>query len=351
MSERRLLNLPSCGILVGLAVSLGACDVAIDSGTAIYTAREEKRFAVTGRPDVTLSTFDGSIDIKAWDRPEVVVEVEKRAGDKALADAILIKADQSANKILVEVPKPTSAESGTGFHVGGGSAFFGRMGSSARLTVSVPRDCDVVARTGDGSIAIERVTGRLDLETGDGSVKGRDLGGTLKVHTEDGILNFRDVKGKADLDTGDGGITIAGVLEAVRAQTGDGVGPSRGAREHRGRGVGHPHGRRQRVDRRAGIARRRSRCEDLGWQRPRRRPVGERIGRGRPPEPEGQDRRRRSDGANPDRERHDHGQEVLTRGDGRWPVGTPASSNASRRSRHLLHNPHAGRRPASCTTS
>ena len=37
MSERRLLNLPSCGILVGLAVSLGACDVAIDSGTAIYT--------------------------------------------------------------------------------------------------------------------------------------------------------------------------------------------------------------------------------------------------------------------------------------------------------------------------
>jgi len=223
MSERRLLNLPSCGILFGLAVLLGACDVAIDSGTAIYTVREEKRFAVTGRPDLTLSTFDGSIEIKAWDRPEVVVAVEKRAGDKALADAILIKVEQADNRIRVEVPKPSSTESGTGFHVGGGSAFFGRMGSSARLTVSVPRDCDVAARTADGSISIERVTGRLDLETGDGSVKGRDLGGTLKVHTEDGTVNFRDVKGRADLDTGDGGITISGVLEAVRAQTSDGA--------------------------------------------------------------------------------------------------------------------------------
>src|SRR5512137_2557394 len=101
MSERRRLNLTSCGILAGLAVSLGACDVAMESGTTIYTAREEKRFAVTGRPDLTLGTFDGSIAIKAWDRPEVVVEVEKRAGDKALADAILIKVDQSGNRIRV----------------------------------------------------------------------------------------------------------------------------------------------------------------------------------------------------------------------------------------------------------
>jgi hypothetical protein len=223
MSERRLLNLSSWGALLGLAVSLGACDVAMDSGTAIYTAREEKRFAVTGRPDLTLGTFDGSIEIKAWDRPEVVVEIEKRAGDKALADAILIKVEQSGNRIRVDVPKPSTTESRTGFHVGSGNAFFGRVGSSARLTVSVPRDCDVVARTGDGSIAIERVVGRLDLETGDGGVKGRDLGGVLKVHTEDGALDFRDVKGTADLDTGDGGIQVSGVLAAVRAQTNDGA--------------------------------------------------------------------------------------------------------------------------------
>jgi len=222
MPERRPLNLPSCAVLVGLAVSLGACDVAIDSGTEIYTAREEKRFAVTGRPELTLGTFDGSIEIRAWDRPEVVVEVEKRAGDKALADAILVKAERSGDRITVEVPKPPATQSRTGLHVGSGSAFFGRLGSSARITVSVPRDCDVIARTRDGSITIERVAGRLDLQTGDGSIKGRELSGTLKVRTEDGTLDFRDVRGQADLETGDGGIVIGGVLSAVRAQTDDG---------------------------------------------------------------------------------------------------------------------------------
>jgi hypothetical protein len=204
-------------------MSLGACDVAVDSGSAIYTAREEKRFAVTGTPDLTLGTFDGSIAIKAWDRPEVLVEVEKRAGDKALADAIVIKVEQAGNRIRVDVPKPSATESTNGLHMGGGSIFFGRVGSSARLVVSVPRDCDVLARTGDGTIAVENVAGRLDLETGDGSVKGRDLGGALKAHTEDGMLEFRNVKGKADLDTADGGIVITGVLAAVRAQTNDGA--------------------------------------------------------------------------------------------------------------------------------
>jgi hypothetical protein len=222
MAERHPLNIVPVGMLVGLALAAAACDVAVDTRSSSFTAREEKRFAVTGRPDVTIGTFDGSIDIKSWDRPEVLVEIEKRAGDKALADAILIKAEQSGNRIRVEVPKPSTAESGAGFHIGGGAAFFGHVSSSARLTVTVPADCDVMARTGDGSIAIQRVSGRLDLDTSDGGVRGRDLGGSLKVHTSDGALSFRDLKGAADLDTGDGGIELSGVLSAVRALTGDG---------------------------------------------------------------------------------------------------------------------------------
>ena len=36
--------------------------------------------------------------------------------------------------------------------------------ASAKLIVSVPDKTDVVARSGDGSIRIEQVAGRLDLE-------------------------------------------------------------------------------------------------------------------------------------------------------------------------------------------
>ncbi len=223
MCERHPLTIVSAAVVAGLAMAAAACDVAVDSSSSVVTAREEKRFAVTGRPDVTLGTFDGSIEIRSWDRPEVVVEIEKRAGDKALADAIVIKTDQAGNRISVDVPKPGATESGTGFHIGDGAAFFGRLSSSARLTVRVPAECDVLARTGDGTIAIQRVSGRLDLDTHDGDVRGRDLGGTLKAHTSDGTLDFRYLKGAADLDTGDGGIDLSGTLSAVRALTSDGA--------------------------------------------------------------------------------------------------------------------------------
>jgi len=222
MSERQSLNICPLAALLAIAMSAAACDVTVNSTSGNYTAREEKRFAVTGKPELTLGTFDGPIEIKAWDLPEVVVEIEKRAGDKALADAILVKVDQSGNRIRVDVPKPAATDAAGRLRVGGGILFFGHVGSSARLTVSVPRECDVLARTGDGSITIEGVAGRLDLDTGDGSVRGSSLGGTLKVHTGDGRLQFRGVTGRVDLDTGDGGIEVAGVLAVVRAVTGDG---------------------------------------------------------------------------------------------------------------------------------
>jgi hypothetical protein len=57
-------------------LALGACVVKVDSND--FRAREEKRFEVSGAPDIDLSTFDGPIDVRGWDRDEVFVEVEKR---------------------------------------------------------------------------------------------------------------------------------------------------------------------------------------------------------------------------------------------------------------------------------
>jgi hypothetical protein len=81
-------------VLSGTAVSacliLGtACTVTSDSRSHI--AREEKRFTVSETSEVRLTTFDGSIEVRSWDRPEVRVEIEKRGptkdGSKASRDA------------------------------------------------------------------------------------------------------------------------------------------------------------------------------------------------------------------------------------------------------------------------
>ena len=48
--------------------------------------------------------------------------------------------------------------------------------------MSAPAASDVAARSGDGSIDVERITGRLELKSGDGSIHGRDLGGAVTAH-------------------------------------------------------------------------------------------------------------------------------------------------------------------------
>src|SRR5688500_10621974 len=149
-------------VLAG-AVAAG-CVVSVDSQGQIV--RDEKRFTVNGTPEIHLKTFDGAIQIQAWDKPDVLVEIEKRGATRELVDQLTVEATERGNRMELEVKQPrTEGFSGFGFNVG----------TSAKLIVSVPRRVDVVARTGDGAIHIERLNGRLELRTGDGAIRAEDV--------------------------------------------------------------------------------------------------------------------------------------------------------------------------------
>lgn len=203
---------PGYRILGGVVVLAAAASACIDIVSAAqHVEREDKRFAVSGRPDVSLSTFDGAIEIRPSDRPEVTVTIEKRTDSKETAARMEVRAEQTGSRIVVDVRMPT------GYHVLG----FGHS-ASAKLIVSLPAASDVQAHSGDGSIDIERITGALDLRSGDGNIDGRDLGGTVKVHTGDGPIALAGVNGALDATTGDGRITAGGTFTSVHARSGDG---------------------------------------------------------------------------------------------------------------------------------
>ena len=201
-------------LLTGAAAVLAgaAACVQIDGADlSRYVEREEKQFAVTGKPDVSLSTFDGAIEIRPWDRSEVQVVVEKRAWDKESAATIKVEALQDNNRIVVDVKIPRGDD--WGIH-------FDRR--SAKLIVSMPAASNVVAKSGDGSIDIEGISGKVELRSGDGSIRGRRLDGDVLAHSGDGSIRLTDVKGALSVDTGDGSITAEGTFTAVRARSGDG---------------------------------------------------------------------------------------------------------------------------------
>lgn len=195
--------------LATLLVGPGCIDL-IGADANRYIEREEKRFSTTGTPDVAVSTFDGSIEIRAWDKPEVEVIIEKRTATKEAAQEIEIHSEQNGNLVTVDVKAPRM--SGFGIH-------FSR---SAKLIVSLPASANVTAKSGDGSIDVARITGRLDLRSGDGSIRGRDLAGDVRAHTGDGSIKLDGVTGSLDVDTGDGSVEASGKLASVRARSGDG---------------------------------------------------------------------------------------------------------------------------------
>ncbi|MEO8078686.1 MAG: hypothetical protein ABI818_20345, partial [Acidobacteriota bacterium] len=55
---------------------LAGCTITLDSQSQIV--KEEKRFSISGRPSVHVTTFDGSIQIQSWDEPSVLVQIERR---------------------------------------------------------------------------------------------------------------------------------------------------------------------------------------------------------------------------------------------------------------------------------
>jgi DUF4097 and DUF4098 domain-containing protein YvlB len=239
LKANSLRSFGSLAVVAAAALLGSACEITVDAGP--YSAHEEKRFQVSGTPDLSLTTFDGSVEVRSWDRPEVLVEVEKRASDKALAEAIKVSVEQSGNAIAIDVRRPDGVQ----------SAFGLRISPSARIVASVPQRCNLVVRSDDGSIRIERVEGRIDLNSRDGGVRLSGRLQAVKLKTGDGSVEVRAGDGSAMTDdweirTGDGGLRLElpeSFGASLDASTGDGSvrvlgfgGPTTSGRDRADRG-------------------------------------------------------------------------------------------------------------------
>lgn len=198
--------------VTALAASVAGCSIQMD-GQA-FIEREEKRFPAGESPAVHLTTFDGSIQVRPWDRPEVLIEVEKRGADKEAVSEVRIDAEASGDTITVEAKKPGSEHRviGLGMH----------HSTSARLIASVPRGATLTLVTRDGSISVERIDGKLELRTDDGSVRVSEAPGDLLIVTRDGSITLERVGGRIDARSGDGSIRVNGTPSALALETRDG---------------------------------------------------------------------------------------------------------------------------------
>ena len=107
LSVRLVRGFALPAVLAALLAAPGCVDI-IGADLGKYVERDEKHFAVSGKPDVALSTFDGSIEIRPWDKPDVQVVIEKRGRDKDDIGEIEVRAEVGGQDVFRVEPPPTA---------------------------------------------------------------------------------------------------------------------------------------------------------------------------------------------------------------------------------------------------
>jgi DUF4097 and DUF4098 domain-containing protein YvlB len=182
-------------------------------------ARESHTFNVNGPTRVRVETFDGGINVHAWDKPQVMYTAVKRAFSDREMQGIKVQA-QAGPEITIRAEFDKSHASEVRQHEGQVVSF--SSGASVEIDLYVPRSAALTLSTGDGRLSVDGVSGELDLRTGDGHVDVVGGGGQLKVNTGDGRIRIENFEGDADARTGDGRITLDGRFRQLAARTGDG---------------------------------------------------------------------------------------------------------------------------------
>lgn len=167
------------------------------------TERESKTFSVPGSPRVNIVTFDGTVTVRGWDKPQVMYTATKRGGDEQELKQISVQTEQQGSSISIIA----KSEENNG---------------AASFEVFVPRNSTLHVSSQDGELTLEGVSGDLTLRTGDGSIQVTNGGGQLQVNTGDGEIRVASFDGQVDARTGDGSISLDGKFIVLAARTGDG---------------------------------------------------------------------------------------------------------------------------------
>ena len=189
-----------------------ACSIDVQGEAAVL--REQKRISVTGTPNLTVRSFDGTLEFRSWDRDEILIDIERRAASAAEARDIDVEVTESNGDIVVEARRPPR------------QGFLEQIGNPSprvRMVLAVPRRLNLEARTGDGAIMARDLNGRIELSTGDGSIRLQGIQGRMTIRTGDGAITANELQGSVTVSTGDGSVMLSGRLDELTARTGDGA--------------------------------------------------------------------------------------------------------------------------------
>jgi DUF4097 and DUF4098 domain-containing protein YvlB len=160
-------------------------------------------FRTTG--SVTLENVNGNVEIRTWDKNEILIEGEKSAKTEEELKAVDLTMDVSESRAAIKVRLPKRS----------GSWFSGStIRASVRFTLTVPVTAvlDRIA-TVNASVSVDGARGKAHVETVNGNIQAANLGGSARCETVNGRINatFTSIAGGQEFsfETVNGSVTVA----------------------------------------------------------------------------------------------------------------------------------------------
>jgi len=190
-------------------LGLAGCDIDDFSGTRV-NQDFHYNYPLQAGGRLSLETFNGSVELTAWDENTVDVSGTRYAPSQAALDALRVDISNTPNSVSIRVLRPAEFRGGRG----------------ARFRIKIPRKTvlDEIGtsngsiqvsggagparlRTSNGALRVNAVDGDLDLRTSNGSVEAMDVAGAVTVHTSNGRIRLENVHGGLQAETSNGSIT------------------------------------------------------------------------------------------------------------------------------------------------
>lgn len=128
----------------------------------------EKHFTVDGRPMVIIRNSTGRIQVKSWNRPEVMIVGEHSS------NSVDMESEQVGSRVEIETRILNDSARGADLQMD--------------YQVTVPEESELQIRTDSGSIVVASVHGNLTFDTLAADVNLQDVGGMVMVTTADGSV-------------------------------------------------------------------------------------------------------------------------------------------------------------------
>ncbi len=170
----------------------------------------------------------GTMEVIAEARDTATVEIIPADGSDSSRDAATqTRVEMLPGRLVVEAP-----EIGLGWLL--------RRTPKLRITIRVPRGCDLELKTvsadlkglgqfgrgtlttASGDVQFQQSTGDVTVQTASGDARVEDVGGVLTVNSASGDVSIGQIGQEATVRTASGDVTIASAATSVRAVTASG---------------------------------------------------------------------------------------------------------------------------------